>query len=412
MKTENIGTYVYGNANWKDLLTEYNGNEITYDEIGNPLTYYNGTELKWTMGHRLKSAVRSDGVKIKYTYNADGLRTSKTINNVKFNYYWNENKLTGQTFGGNTMYFRYDGDTLIGFEYNNNQYYYVTDLQGDIIAILNSNGNCVAEYKYDSWGNCTVTKDKEYIASVNPLRYRGYYFDSDTGLYYLQSRYYDSNTGRFINADDFDMLQYGVGNLFAYCDNNPVNFIDHTGNYSVNNALSYAKKWWNGKNSKYRYYTFGDCANFVSQCLYAGGLHKMDGVGRKSGWHSYKKTKKVLFIKYTSWDISESWSLVKGLQTWLIHTMHYRQHLITSKSELTKIIKNGSLKPGAVVLMSTKYNGRLNHAVIVGRVTKSNAYYYAHTSNRDANSNDYGLIDYFNDAPKKKNGYIAVFYIY
>lgn len=92
--------------------------------------------------------------------------------------------------------------------------------------------------------------------------------------------------------------------------------------------------------------------------------------------------------------------------------MHYRQHLITSKSELTKIIKNGSLKPGAVVLMSTKYNGRLNHAVIVGRVTKSNAYYYAHTSNRDANSNDYGLIDYFNDAPKKKNGYIAVFYIY
>lgn len=135
LKTENIGTYVYGNANWKDLLTEYNGNEITYDEIGNPLTYYNGTELKWTMGRRLKSAVRSDGVKIKYTYNADGLRTSKTINNVKFNYYWNENKLTGQTFGGNTMYFRYDGDTPIGFEYNNNQYYYVTDLQGDIIAI-------------------------------------------------------------------------------------------------------------------------------------------------------------------------------------------------------------------------------------------------------------------------------------
>lgn len=128
-------TFTYGDPNWKDLLTAYNGNEITYDEIGNPLTYYNGTEFKWTMGCRLKSAVRSDGIKIKCTYNADGLRTSKTINNVKFDYYWNDGKLSAQTYAGNTMYFRYDEDTPIGFEYNNSQYYYVTDLLGSIIAV-------------------------------------------------------------------------------------------------------------------------------------------------------------------------------------------------------------------------------------------------------------------------------------
>ena len=133
-------TFTYGDPNWKDLLTAYNGNEITYDEIGNPLTYYNGTEFSWTMGRRLKSALRSDGVKIKYTYNADGLRTSKTIHNVKFNYFWNGDKLTAQTCGDNTWYFRYDGDTPIGFEYNDSQYYYVTDLLGSIIAVLDADG--------------------------------------------------------------------------------------------------------------------------------------------------------------------------------------------------------------------------------------------------------------------------------
>ena len=102
------------------------------------------------MGQKLKSAVRSDGVKIKYTYNADGLRTSKTINNVKFDYYWNDSQLSAQTYAGNTMYFRYDGDTPIGFEYNNSQYYYVTDLLGSIIAVLDAEGKTVAEYSYDA----------------------------------------------------------------------------------------------------------------------------------------------------------------------------------------------------------------------------------------------------------------------
>ena len=230
--TDTVGTYTYGDSNWKDLLTAYNGKTITYDEIGNPLTYYNGTKFTWTMGRRLESATSSGGTKITYTYNADGLLTSKKKGSIEYYYYWNGDKLTAITDNGNTWYFRYDGDTPIGLEFDGVEYYYVTNLQGDIIAILNDSGECVAEYSYDAWGNCTVTKDTDTIAYDNPLRYRGYYYDFDTGFYYLQSRYYDANTGRFINADAPEMISQGVYNLFSYCDNNPVNKIDPTGHYA------------------------------------------------------------------------------------------------------------------------------------------------------------------------------------
>jgi len=114
-------------------------------------------------------------------------------------------------------------------------------LQGDVIAILNDSGTCVAEYSYDAWGNCTVTKATDTIAYDNPLRYRGYYYDFDSGLYYFQSRFYDANTGRFINADDADYIGINGGivsnNLFAYCDNNPVNKVDPSGKWVVSAGI-------------------------------------------------------------------------------------------------------------------------------------------------------------------------------
>ena len=180
-----------------------------------------------------------DGTDILYTYNADGLRTSKTINGIKFSYFWNGSKLTAQTWLGNTIYFYYDNNGVpIGFDYNYNHYYYVTNLQGDIIAILSSDGDLVAEYSYDAWGNYTIVTNKDSIANINPLRYRGYYFDSDIGLYYLWSRYYDSNTGRFISADSAEMIVKGEINLFSYCGNNPVIRSDNNG--------MFWKELWNG----------------------------------------------------------------------------------------------------------------------------------------------------------------------
>ena len=100
----------------------------------------------------------------------------------------------------------------------------------------------MAEYEYDSWGNCTITYDTNSIANTNPLRYRGYYYDSDTNLYYLHSRYYDANIGRFINADESIMLLSNVYNLYAYCENNPIMKSDISGYYSNSdyNCYSYA----------------------------------------------------------------------------------------------------------------------------------------------------------------------------
>ncbi len=116
-------------------------------------------------------------------------------------------------------------------------YYYVYNLQGDVIGLMNAaTGKLVATYSYDAWGNCTVTNAIGWTAgNLNPFRYRGYYFDTETNLYYLNSRYYDPAMGRFINADDATYLgingEFISYNLFAYCLNNSVKYDDQSGKF-------------------------------------------------------------------------------------------------------------------------------------------------------------------------------------
>ena len=111
-------------------------------------------------------------------------------------------------------------------------YLYEKNIFGDVIGIYNTSGTKVAFYSYDAWGNLISSSYSDYNAySLNPFRYRGYYFDTETGFYYLQSRYYDSKTGRFLNADGYvnangDLQGY---NMYAYCSNNPVMCVDPTG---------------------------------------------------------------------------------------------------------------------------------------------------------------------------------------
>ena len=113
-------------------------------------------------------------------------------------------------------------------------YYYVLNAQGDVIALLNADGKIAASYDYDAWGNCTVYDSSDAaIGDLNPLRYRGYYYDAETGFYYLQSRYYDPANCRFINADGLFTDGFVGSNLFAYCVNDPVNTVDPTGNFAI-----------------------------------------------------------------------------------------------------------------------------------------------------------------------------------
>ena len=228
--------YTYGNANWGDLLTAYKGTTISYDTIGNPLNYYNGYTFTWAKGRQLASATNGTN-NLSFTYNADGIRTSKTVNGVKHTYllsgstimaeYWQQSGVQ------HVLIYLYDNaGAPVGMMYRTNAYaadtydYFLFEknLQGDIVAVYNASGTKLLSYTYDAWGNCTVTGSTTTGAQYNPFRYRGYYYDSELGLYYLNARYYDPSIGRFINADVYVSTGQGLlgYNVFAYCRNEPV----------------------------------------------------------------------------------------------------------------------------------------------------------------------------------------------
>ena len=166
-----------------------------------------------------------------YAYDGDGNRISKTVNGETTEFVYVDGKLLGLQKGQDKLQFLYDEtDTAYGFLHNGTPYYYDKNLQGDIIGIYDRNGSRVATYTYDAWGLPEFISDNT-LATLNPLRYRGYFYDDETGFYYLQSRYYDPEVGRFINPDGY--ISTGTGilgyNMFAYCGNNPVNNFDPSG---------------------------------------------------------------------------------------------------------------------------------------------------------------------------------------
>ena len=233
--------FEYNNSNWVDLLTKVNNEYITYDSIGNPLTIGNKS-LTWINGRQLNTY--SDGTNnISYKYNMDGIRIEQNKNNVVTNYYLENNKIVAEKTGNNYIIYIYDGcDSIIGFKYNNNTYFYLKNIKEDIIGILDSNYNIVARYEYDAYGkilsitdsnNNSVISNINHIANINPFRYRSYYYDVSTGFYYLNTRYYNPEWGRFINADGMINITTEISsyNLFTYCNNNPVNLSDSVGNF-------------------------------------------------------------------------------------------------------------------------------------------------------------------------------------
>ena len=248
--------YAYGDSNWKDKLTSYDGKAITYDEIGNPLSYRNMT-MTWQNGRQL-ATLQKGNTAVSYTYDANNVRASKTVNGEKYTYQYLDGKLIHETRGEKSFNYYYDANgyltaikyrlTPTGDEYS----YYVThNWRGDVIGIYSGSGVLTAKYEYDTWGNVKSVKDgsgnritdQNNVGNLNPFRYRGYYYDTESKLYYLMSRYYDPVTHRFINADGY--FQSGKGlldtNMNVYCDNNPINSSDPTG--EDNNCPIHKNHW-------------------------------------------------------------------------------------------------------------------------------------------------------------------------
>ena len=212
-----------------DKLTTVSGEAIEYDEVGNPVRYL-GKTLAWSHGRRLMSY---DGV--AFEYDEQGRRTKK--GEIEF-----INDHTGRVLkSSNGLQYYYDGTGAVGLSCNGNLYAFRKDLVGNIIAVLDSNANVVVHYEYDAWGNHKVLDangieiaDSTHIGNINPFRYRGYFYDTETGLYYLKSRYYDPQTGRFINMDGVEYADPSFLNglnLYAYCNNNPVMYVDPNGTF-------------------------------------------------------------------------------------------------------------------------------------------------------------------------------------
>ncbi len=216
----------------KDKVTNIRSYAITYDKSGNPLSYRDDITFTWQKGRQLASLQISDNI-ISYKYDSNGMRTQKTDNSgTTYYYYDSKNNLIGMTKGNDTLLFYYDTDgNVTSFKYGDTMYYYVKNLQGDVVKIINQSGTVYASYVYDAWGNIKSITGDPILRELNPFRYRGYVYDNETGLYYLKSRYYDPETGRFINADiycDTNSSIFGT-NMFTYCNNNPVNQIDPEG---------------------------------------------------------------------------------------------------------------------------------------------------------------------------------------
>jgi len=323
--TAPLQTITYGydaGEYWRDRLTSYDGQTITYDGVGNPVSYL-GYDFTWENGRQL-TEIQAGGVDVAaYEYSGDGIRIAKVVDGIRYEYTLDGTQVQAiayeleETAGGVTypvyylLQFTYDesgspasmryierkGATLT---YRVDQtYYYVKNMQGDVVALTNAAGSIVAIYIYDAWGNQTVSwsTGQQWVAEMNPFRYRGYFYDTETGFYYLNSRYYDPEVGRFISADGYVSTGQGLlgNNMYAYCGNNPVMRIDPFGykwwedfTERVGNAYNDATEWVAGAYNDATEWVAGaynDATKWIEQNLSNQALYDNHRFGNDNAFH-------------------------------------------------------------------------------------------------------------------------------
>lgn len=248
--------FAYGDANWKDKMTAFNDQAITYDAIGNP-TNDGPWNYTWIGGRQMHTMYKGEFGKqgydeITFEYNENGLRTKKArmfyddatgdIGYKVTNYTLHGKNIVHMTENGNELRFFYDVQNKPAVVvFNGTAYAYLYNLQGDVIGLLDSNGTKMVSYSYDAWGKMLSKTGTlaSTLGTIQPFRYRGYVYDEETGLYYLRSRYYAVNVCRFMNADILLGKQLPLQhNLYTYCNNSPVARVDVSGCANISSLLT------------------------------------------------------------------------------------------------------------------------------------------------------------------------------
>ena len=378
--------FSYSNAAWRDQLTAVDGVAITYDAIGTPLS--DGTwSYTWQNGRQLQK-MQKQGETVEFVYNENGLRVQKTATSTGVTKYTLHGKnVVHMTRASDELHFFYDAQNrpAVGV-YNGVPYAYVKSLQGDIVAILDENGNTVVSYGYDAWGAplwCTGEL-AETLGMVQPFRYRGYVFDEETGLYYLRSRYYSSALTRFINQDAIFKTKKTLfsANMYMYCYNSPTLRSDSNGFESVNESapltydrdavIAYASVYWNNRDERYYAERNNNCARFVSQAIY-------EGLGEPyyKDWHYFNKHGKE--------DVTRSWRKVNDQFDFLLHLDGFSRGLVSIDNidNLNYYISTFEIQKADLLYFS--YNSKqedYDHTAIISKVDENMLYYAANTTDR------------------------------
>ena len=399
-------TYTYGDANWRDKLTAVNGNAIAYDAIGNPLN--DGTwTYTWQNGRQLQKMQKS-GVTAEFVYNADGLRVQKTVNGVATKYTLHGKNVVHMTSGTDELHFFYDAQNRPAVVYNGTAYAYVKSLQGDIVAILDENGNTVVSYGYDAWGAplwCTGEL-AETLGKVQPFRYRGYVYDEETGLYYLRSRFYNSSLCRFI---DMDCLIHS-GNTFAYCCNSPASMHDvcgTTGDYAYDRdkVIEYGRQYYNKQDPYYPQRSYrNNCVRFASQCLYAGlGDDIIAEVYPE--WHCYRNNQRDP-ENPEEHDQTRSWRKTNYFYRFLMDSgLAYNTTRLYSGWDLGLMAEWFQYEPGDFLFFSNG-NGadEFYHVAVVSAITENDILFMGNTTD----CFDASLTAWFQDPENQEKEVVIV----
>ena len=400
-------TYTYGDANWRDKLTAVNGNAIAYDAIGNPLN--DGTwTYTWQNGRQLQKMQKA-GVTAEFVYNADGLRVQKTVNGVATKYTLHGKNIVHITSGTDELHFFYDAQNRPAVVvYNGTAYAYVKSLQGDIVAILDENGNTVVSYGYDAWGAplwCTGEL-AETLGKVQPFRYRGYVYDEETGLYYLRSRFYNSSLCRFI---DMDCLIHS-GNTFAYCCNSPASMHDvcgTTGDYAYDRdkVIEYGRQYYNKQDPYYPQRSYrNNCVRFASQCLYAGlGDDIIAEVYPE--WHCYRNNQRDP-ENPEEHDQTRSWRKTNYFYRFLMDSgLAYNTTRLYSGWDLGLMAEWFQYEPGDFLFFSNG-NGadEFYHVAVVSAITENDILFMGNTTD----CFDASLTAWFQDPENQEKEVVIV----